>query len=100
MRDGGAHLIHLRLSLLQTAVAGEVGRLLGGSTLCCRGSSGRGRPMMGEIFRSLREDITKNTANKDVQMDGKISMNRNLFFNNASDCIDVLMLREYLMFLQ
>lgn len=78
MRDGGTHLIHLCLSLLQTAVAGEVGRLLGGSTLCCRGSSGR--PMKREIFRSLSEDITKNTAIKPltpicrVQMGVKIIM--------------------------
>lgn len=62
MRDGGTHLIHLCLSLLQTAVAGEIGRLLGGSTL--RGSSGRGRPMKREIFGSLDEDIAKNSANK------------------------------------
>lgn len=59
MRDGGTHLIHLCLSLLQAAVAGEVRRLLGGSTLW--GSSGRGRPMKKEIFRSLNED-SKNTT--------------------------------------
>lgn len=53
MRDGGTHLIHLCLSLLQTAVAGEVGRLLRGSTLCCRGSTGRGRPMKRAIFLVL-----------------------------------------------
>lgn len=54
MGDGGTHLIHLCLSLLQATVAGEVRRLLGGSTLW--GSSGRGRPMKREIFRSLNED--------------------------------------------
>lgn len=46
MWDGDTHLIHLRLSLLQATVAGEVGRLLGGSTLW--GSSGRGRPRKRE----------------------------------------------------
>lgn len=38
------HLIHLGLRLLQATVAGEVGRLLGGSSLCWGSSSCRGRP--------------------------------------------------------
>lgn len=41
---GVTHLIHLCLRLLQAAVAGEVGRLLGGTSLCWGSTSCRGRP--------------------------------------------------------
>lgn len=47
------YLIHLCLCLLQTAVAGEVGRLI--PSLWCRGSGGWGRPddKQMQIFNSM-----------------------------------------------
>lgn len=56
------HLIHLCLCLLQTAVAGEVGRLI--PSLWCRGSGGWGRPddkqmqIFNTMFIMLNSHIT------------------------------------------